>query len=178
MQNACARNGARTSKHTRTHAGTTVKPLIGLKGTDIDFSKVHVFFGNERVSGETAYKCHDTAEFLDVCGIPRQQVHKVPWGGGAGGAAGAALEYEELIRSMPPAVVGECARSGLPALDLVLLGSGVYAACRVRAARVSPGRGGAHRQPRVPGHRCGRTLRQPVPALAAGAGQPLLSSRG
>eukprot|EP00961_Rhodomonas_salina_P203719 2748785-Rhodomonas_salina.1 len=26
--------------------------------------------------------------------------------------------------SMPPAVVGHCARTGLPALDLVLLGSG------------------------------------------------------
>lgn len=109
-------------------SGTTVKPLVGLKDTDIDFTKVHVFFGNERVLGDTAYKCYSGAAFADACSIPREQVYKVT-DGGAGGAADAALEYEARIKSLPETVVGACARTGLPALDLVLLGSGADGHC-------------------------------------------------
>jgi len=66
---------------------------------------------------------------VDVCGIPRTQVYKVPGGDGAGAAAGAAGEYESLIRGLSADVVGVCLRTGLPALDLVLLGSGADGHC-------------------------------------------------
>jgi len=99
-------------------SGTTVAPLKMLAG-DVDFSRVHVFFGNDRTEGETAGKCFaGAAEFVEACGVGT--VHRVP----SGPASEAAEAYEELLRSMPPAVLGTCERSGLPALDLVLLGSG------------------------------------------------------
>lgn len=99
-------------------SGTTVAPLRMLAG-DVDFSRVHVFFGNDRTEGEAAGKCFDgAAEFVSACGVPTTQVYRVP----PGPAEVAAAAYEELLRGS--AVLGMCERNGLPALDLVLLGSG------------------------------------------------------
>ena len=101
-------------------SGTTVAPLKMLAG-DIDGSRWHLFFGNDRTEGDAAGKCFDgAAEFVSACGIPTSQVHRVP----VGPAESSADVYEALLRAMPTGVLGVCERSGLPALDLVLLGSG------------------------------------------------------
>ena len=101
-------------------SGTTVAPLAQLAGA-LDFDRVHVFFGNERTEGESAGKCFDgAADFVSVCGIPESNVHRVP----AGEASSSAALYEATLRGAPDNVVGVCSRTGLPALDLVLLGSG------------------------------------------------------
>jgi len=99
-------------------SGTTVAPLKMLAG-DVDFSRVHVFFGNDRTEGATAGKCFTgAAEFLSSCSVPPEQVYRVP----SGPPEAAADEYDALLRSSP--ALGVCERNGLPALDLVLLGSG------------------------------------------------------
>ena len=104
-------------------SGTTVKPLVQL-ATDIDWSKVHLFFGNDRTEGEAAGKCFDGAqEFISTCGIPTSNVHRAP----SLPAEESAAAYEAELRACE--VVGVNGRSGLPALDLVLLGSGADGHC-------------------------------------------------
>lgn len=102
-------------------SGTTVAPLAQLAG-EVDFSRVHVFFGNERTEGDAAGKCFSgAANFLEACAVPEANVHRVP----SLPAAEAAAAYEATLRS----VVGVNERTGLPALDLVLLGSGADGHC-------------------------------------------------
>jgi 6-phosphogluconolactonase len=105
-------------------SGTTVAPLIELAASSsskLDFTKMHVFFGNERVEGSTAFKCFDGAQnFVQSCGIPSSNVYR-PISGDADASAKA---YSKLLMNLPSDVAGFCARTGLPALDLVLLGSG------------------------------------------------------
>lgn len=103
-------------------SGTTVAPLQSLKGSDdIDFSRFHVFFGNDRTEGDTAGKCYKGAkQFVEACGIPAANVHPI----GAGDPLASAERYEALIREMPLEVVGRCERNSYPALDLFLLGTG------------------------------------------------------
>ena len=104
-------------------SGTTVAPLIELAG-EVDFSRVHLFFGNERTEGEAAGKCFEgAARFVEVCGVAH--VYRVP----SLAAADAASQYEATVRALPSSVLGLCERSGLPALDLVLLGSGADGHC-------------------------------------------------
>ena len=104
-------------------SGTTVAPLIELAG-EVDFTRVHLFFGNERTEGEAAGKCFDgAAQFVEACGVGH--VYRVP----SLAAADAAVQYEATVRALPSSVVGACERSGLPSLDLVLLGSGADGHC-------------------------------------------------
>ena len=106
-------------------SGTTVSPLIDLGSVaSIDYTKVHLFFGNERTEGDAAGKClRGAAELLRAWeGVV---VHPVP----SGPAADSACQYETELRAMPDNIVGVCSRSGLPALDLCLLGSGADGHC-------------------------------------------------
>lgn len=104
-------------------SGTTVKPLVELAGK-MDWNKVHVFFGNERTEGDAAGKCFDgAAVFITACGLNPSHVYRVP----SLPADEAAQEYEAMIRGASADVVGSSA--GLPALDLVLLGSGADGHC-------------------------------------------------
>ena len=73
---------------------------------------------------EAAGKCSDgAAQFVEACGVGH--VYRVPHLA----AAAAAAEYEARVRGVPSSVVGLCERTGLPALDLVLLGSGADGHC-------------------------------------------------
>jgi 6-phosphogluconolactonase len=130
-------------------SGTTVAPLVGLKEErpDIDFEKFHLFFGNERTTGDTAFKCFQGASaFIDACSIPAANVHKVP---GGEDPEESAIAYEAELKSLQmrgwlnrvvgekpveteaelEEAVGSCVRTGLPALDCVLLGSGADGHC-------------------------------------------------
>eukprot|EP00284_Hemiselmis_tepida_P016454 CAMPEP_0174916992 /NCGR_PEP_ID=MMETSP1355-20121228/2195_1 /TAXON_ID=464990 /ORGANISM="Hemiselmis tepida, Strain CCMP443" /LENGTH=290 /DNA_ID=CAMNT_0016162053 /DNA_START=50 /DNA_END=922 /DNA_ORIENTATION=- len=94
--------------------GSIVKALSKLSPDAMDFSKVHVFFANERI-GE--YKCYKTAveSFVDKCGIPHANVHKV----GEGEPADVAAAYEaEMLTCVSKN------DKGIPVMDLVLLGTG------------------------------------------------------
>lgn len=106
-------------------SGTTVKPLAALADR-IDFSKVHLFFGNERTEGEAAGKCFlSGAEVFASLRIPESNLHRVP----ELPAEEAAEAYEAEIRRMSPDVIGICSSNGLPSLDLCLLGSGADGHC-------------------------------------------------
>ena len=74
-------------------SGTTVAPLCSLRDK-VDFSKVHIFFGNERTEGEAAGKCWDgAAELRRACCIPEENMYRVPHGL----AEDAAVQYEEML---------------------------------------------------------------------------------
>ena len=50
--------------------------LVELAG-EVDFARVHLFFGNERTEGEAAGKCSDgAAQFVEACGVGH--VYRVP----------------------------------------------------------------------------------------------------
>ena len=104
-------------------SGSTVKPLVELSGA-IDYSKVHLFFGNERTEGDNAGKCFSgAAGFVEACGI--SHVYRVP----SLVADEAANAYEAIVRGAPREAIGLCDASGLPAIDLVILGSGADGHC-------------------------------------------------
>lgn len=102
-------------------SGTTVAPLVQLKDRGaVDLSKVHIFFGNERTEGDAAGKCAKSgADVFAALGIPDSHLHLVPQ----------FFAYEKLLRDMPPNVVGTHKNTGLPVLDLCLLGSGADGHC-------------------------------------------------
>mmetsp|Transcript_5486 Transcript_5486/g.12521 ORF Transcript_5486/g.12521 Transcript_5486/m.12521 type:complete len:272 (-) Transcript_5486:441-1256(-) len=108
-------------------SGTTVKPLALLAGRGtVDFSKVHIFFGNERTEGEAAGKCFNSgADVFAALNLPESNVHRVP----ELPSTEAAIIYEKTLREMPCEVVGNCDSTNLPSLDLCLLGSGADGHC-------------------------------------------------
>eukprot|EP00927_Polykrikos_kofoidii_P068905 TRINITY_DN6425_c0_g1_i1.p1 TRINITY_DN6425_c0_g1~~TRINITY_DN6425_c0_g1_i1.p1 ORF type:complete len:632 (+),score=137.41 TRINITY_DN6425_c0_g1_i1:48-1898(+) len=98
--------------------GSIVAGLENLAKDAFDFSKVHVFFCNERI-GE--FKCHKGAmkSFVTPFGIPEDQVHKVT----EQAPEEAAAAYEQLMLGQAANVVAKTA-AGVPSVDLVLLGTG------------------------------------------------------
>jgi 6-phosphogluconolactonase len=108
-------------------SGTTVQPLELLAADSrVDLSKVHVFFGNERTEGDAAGKCAKSgAGVFAALGLPASNLHLVP----ELPAKEAAEAYEATMRDLPPEIVGVCDSTGLPSLDLCLLGSGADGHC-------------------------------------------------
>jgi len=98
--------------------GSIVKALSKLSPDAMDFSKVHVFFANERI-GE--FKCYKGAvsSFTERCGIPAENVHKVS---DADPAAAAAAYEAEMLAAAPKS--DSSAVAGMPCMDLILLGTG------------------------------------------------------
>jgi len=93
--------------------------VAGLKDMDksaVDWSKVHVFFCNERI-GE--FKCFKGAmtNFVEPMGIPTSQVYKVS----EDTPENAAKAYLEVLNGN--AAVGKAA-NGMPSVDMLLLGTG------------------------------------------------------
>ena len=98
-------------------SGSTVAPL---KDAGVDWAKAHVWFGNERTSGDAAMKCFEGASFLGDLGAT---LHKCP----KDDPDLAAEEYGWDLRAAPEVTQGD--GGALPRLDLVLLGSGADGHC-------------------------------------------------
>jgi len=98
--------------------GSIVAALAKLPKGAFDASKVHVFFCNERIGEGKCFK-HAVKNLVEPLGIPTSQVYKV----GEGSPEAVAAQYESLLKGMPSNVVGKTA-SGMPSVDLVLLGTG------------------------------------------------------
>ena len=100
--------------------GSVAKSLKGLADAkDVDWSKVHLFFVNERVPGN---KCYDLA--MDVwakdCGIPIENIHKVE----GDSTQSAAADYAAQLRNCDKNQLPIDDANGLPVFDLILLGMG------------------------------------------------------
>jgi len=98
--------------------GSIVKALAHLAKGQFDARKVHVFFCNERLGEGKCYKGAMNS-LVEPLGIPAAQVHKAP----EGSPEQAAAQYEALLKAQPPSVVA-VGPNGMPAVDLVLLGTG------------------------------------------------------
>lgn len=96
--------------------GSVVNALSGMSPDAFDMSKVSIFFCNERIG---ANKCYSGAleAFVTKCGIPLEQVYKVP----ELEPLEAAAAYEALIRECDAV---DTATGSIPSVDLILLGTG------------------------------------------------------
>ncbi|MGB3485919.1 MAG: 6-phosphogluconolactonase [Mycobacterium sp.] len=108
-----------------TGGGTGVALLehVRAHGADIDWSAVHVFWGDERYVAESDDERNDKQAreaLLDHVAIPDRNVHAMPAADGEFGADldAAALAYEQVLAAN--AVAGE----PTPAFDVHLLGMG------------------------------------------------------
>lgn len=100
--------------------GSVGKSLAGLADAKgVDWTKVHVFFVNERVPGT---KCYDLAmdTWATGCGIPADNVHKVK----GDTTKKAAEEYTVQMRNLDKNQLPVDDANGLPVFDLILLGMG------------------------------------------------------
>ncbi len=103
--------------------GIALLKSLGTQGREIDWSKVHLFWGDERYVPEDDDERNDKQAreaLLDRVDIPSSQVHPMPACDGAFGTdlAAAALAYEQLLAAN--------AEPGQPApnFDVHLLGMG------------------------------------------------------
>ena len=104
-----------------------MKALGSLKGVaGVDFSKVHVYFTNERMGGKTFEG--DKADFLTPCGVPLANCHPIT---GLDDPVKGAKAYEAamLADAKLPKV------NGAPSFDIILLGTGDDGHC----ASINPG---------------------------------------
>jgi len=94
--------------------GSVVAALGGLEAGAFDFSKMHVFFCNEKIP---SFPCYEGALLeMKKLGVPDEQVHAV----GAGSPAEVAASYTKLLKSHP-----SIDNSGpIPSVDMMLLGTG------------------------------------------------------
>jgi len=98
--------------------GSIVQSLDKLPKKKIDWSKVHVFFVNERIGEYKTFK-NANKSFMKKFGIPAENVHKVP----DGAPEEVAAAYEATLRGQPRNVVG-LSPGGMLSVDLLLLGTG------------------------------------------------------
>jgi 6-phosphogluconolactonase len=106
-----------------TGGGTGIGLLQSLAGRSIEWSKVHLFWGDERYVPEDDDERNDKqarAALLDHVDIPPSQVHPMPASDGefGGDLAAAALAYEQLLAANAPP------GQPVPNFDVHLLGMG------------------------------------------------------
>jgi len=99
--------------------GSVVSALGGLPADAFDFSKMHVFFCNEKIP---SFPCFEGAvEALSSLSIPAEQIYGV----GKGTPSEIAASYTEVLKTHP-----SIDNSGaLPSVDMMLLGTGPDGHC-------------------------------------------------
>jgi 6-phosphogluconolactonase len=93
--------------------GSVVKAASTMKKDAMDWSKVHVFFANEKLNDMACY--NGAQEFIKNVGIPEANVHKTMDGSYEKVAEDYAAKISELVPKN---------KHGVPSFDLVLLGTG------------------------------------------------------
>jgi 6-phosphogluconolactonase len=123
IQTAVAARGRALVVLTGGGNGIALLQYLGTQGQQIDWSKVHLFWGDDRYVPEDDDERNDKharAALLDHIDIPSSHVHTMPASDGEFGSdlSAAALAYEQLLAAN--AEPGECA----PNFDVHLLGMG------------------------------------------------------
>ena len=85
----------------------------------VDWSKVHLFFVNERQNEGKCCKLNRT-EFADALGIPLANIHAPI----AGDSCDSAAAYDSTLRSQPMWVVSPTRSDLAPQMDMALIGLG------------------------------------------------------
>lgn len=99
--------------------GTRVLAVLASRSSSVDWTRVHVWWGDERFLGSGDPDRNETgarAALLDLVPIPEDQVHAMPADTGQGAPAAAADYADELARHSDDGFV--------PDFDVLLLGMG------------------------------------------------------